>query len=197
MTDGLWPTLKRSFVAGLIALVPLVVIVWVLQWVYEQVRALAALQTGILQFLPGHPVVIAVSTVGGTVGLIIIVGLLSQSYLGQQIEQRIDDLVTTIPLVGVIYDAVKQTSEEMVDNERFSEPVKVETGPMRRTAFKTGNQTPDGREILFMPRAPNVMSGQVIEVDPDEIIETDEQPQDALERLISVGLGESEQEEKK
>lgn len=193
MTEGIWQTVKRSFVTGFITLVPLVVIAWVLHWVYGKVSALASLQNGILQFLPGHPVVIAVTTVGGTVIMIIAVGMLSQSYLGQRIEQWVDDLVTTIPLIGVLYDAVKQTSEEVVDNERFSEPVKIETGPMRRTAFKTGNQTPDGREILFMPRAPNVMSGQVIEVDPDDLIETDEPPQEALERLISVGLGDTEE----
>ena len=59
------------------------------------------------------------------------------------------------------------------------------------TAFKTGNTTADGREILFLPTAPNITTGFVIEVEPDRYTEIDDNVEDALTRLISAGFGDN------
>ena len=58
------------------------------------------------------------------------------------------------------------------------------------TAFKTGREAPDGRKLLFLPTAPNITSGFVIEVDEEDIIETDENVEEALTRILSAGFGE-------
>jgi uncharacterized membrane protein len=60
------------------------------------------------------------------------------------------------------------------------------------TAFKTGKRTQDGREVLFMPTAPNITTGFVIEVDPDQFTETDERVEEALTRILSAGFAEEE-----
>jgi len=62
---------------------------------------------------------------------------------------------------------------------------------MRMTAFKTGKTTEDGRELLFLPTAPNITTGFVVEVEPSEFEETDESVEDALTRVLSAGFGET------
>ena len=58
----------------------------------------------------------------------------------------------------------------------------------------TGRTTDDGREILFMPTAPNITTGFVIEAKPDRYTESDESVEEALTRLLSAGFGDTEQE---
>jgi uncharacterized membrane protein len=59
------------------------------------------------------------------------------------------------------------------------------------TAFKTGQKTDDGRDLLFLPTAPNITTGFVIEVEPEDYTETDESLEDALTRVLSAGFGEN------
>ena len=77
----------------------------------------------------------------------------------------------------------------------LQKPVKLELWQgARMTAFKTGKSTPDGRDVLFMPTAPNITTGFVIEVDPDDYTETDEKVEEALTRILSAGFGETSEE---
>ena len=60
------------------------------------------------------------------------------------------------------------------------------------TAFNTGKTTEDGRAVLFLPTAPNITTGFVIEVDPDAYETTDETVEDALTRVLSAGFGDTD-----
>jgi uncharacterized membrane protein len=60
------------------------------------------------------------------------------------------------------------------------------------TAFKTGKRTKDGREVLFMPTAPNITTGFVMEVESEDITETDERVEEALTRILSAGFAEED-----
>jgi uncharacterized membrane protein len=60
------------------------------------------------------------------------------------------------------------------------------------TAFKTGKRMKVGREVLFMPTAPNITTGFVMEVESDEITETDERVEEALTRILSAGFAEED-----
>jgi uncharacterized membrane protein len=74
-------------------------------------------------------------------------------------------------------------------------PVRLELWDgLRMTAFKTGNKTADGREILFLPTAHNITTGFVIEVESDRYTEVDDDVEDALIRLISAGFGDNSEE---
>ena len=59
------------------------------------------------------------------------------------------------------------------------------------TAFKTGKTTQDGREVLFLPTAPNITTGFVVEVESDRYTEIDESVEDSLTRILSAGFGEN------
>ena len=78
--------------------------------------------------------------------------------------------------------------------DELQTPVKLEVWDgLRMTAFKTGQRTEDGRDVLFLPTAPNITTGFVIEVDPEEYEETDERVEDALTRILSAGFGDAEE----
>ena len=62
---------------------------------------------------------------------------------------------------------------------------------MRLTAFTTGKRTADGRLLIFLPTAPNVTSGLLLEIEPEKVIETEEHVEDALSRILSAGFGEA------
>jgi len=63
---------------------------------------------------------------------------------------------------------------------------------MRMTAFKTGKTTDDGRIVLFLPTAPNITTGFVIEIEPEDVTEVDERVEEALMRILSAGFGDSD-----
>jgi len=93
----------------------------------------------------------------------------------------------------VVYNASKMAVETAVSGtEDLQTPVKLEVWDgMRMTAFKTGKTTEDGREVLFLPTAPNITTGYVVEVHPDRYEEIDERVEDALTRILSAGFGET------
>jgi uncharacterized membrane protein len=61
------------------------------------------------------------------------------------------------------------------------------------TAFKTGKTTSDGKVVLFMPTAPNITTGFVMELDPEDVEPTDETVEEALTRILSAGFAEQQE----
>ncbi len=66
---------------------------------------------------------------------------------------------------------------------------------MYMTGFKTGNRASDGRVVVFIPTAPNITTGFVVELAREDVRELDESTEDALIRIISCGFGEAPQQE--
>ena len=98
-----------------------------------------------------------------------------------------------VPGLRVVYNASKMAVETAVGGtDELQAPVKLEVWDgMRMTAFKTGKTTEDGRDVLFLPTAPNITTGYVIEVESHEYEETDERVEDALTRILSAGFGDT------
>ena len=132
--------LERSFIAGLIITVPVASVIILLDWVYSS--ASSVIPSGLFMFtgyrainqLLGLAVVSLIS-----VGVVILLGFLFKTYVGKILENKIDILFEKVPVIGTVYRMAKSTSREVFDgSEKFKKPVKVDTGNIRRTAFKTG-----------------------------------------------------------
>lgn len=190
---------KRDFVSGLIVLVPLIVTAWVAVWLFS--------------FLAGAPIFdvleedIIIDTIGIEayasqlriiitlvvfVAIVFAVGWLMRTAIGELLEATVDNLMNRLPGVRIVYNASKVAIETALGHQTtLQAPVKVEPWDgMRMTAFKTGKQTTDGREIVFMPTAPNITTGFVMELEEGDFLETDERVEEALTRLLSAGFGE-------
>ena len=184
---------KRDFASGLVILVPILVILFVFNWLYTQLAKLplpkvkagfSAAQTEALGVL----ILLVVF-----VFLVFALGYLMRTTVGRQVEEGVDAGMNRLPLIRVLYNASKLAVETaLTGTEDLQKPVRIETWPgMRMTAFKTGKRTSDGREVLFLPTAPNITTGFVIEIDPADVEETDERVEEALTRILSAGFGET------
>jgi len=180
-------TWKRDFASGLIVLAPLLVTIVVLLWLYNRLKRVPIA-------IEPEPLRVAV-TIVVFVLLVFAVGYLMRTALGRLLEDAIDDLMNQLPGLRVVYNASKMAAETALSGtDELQAPVKLEPwNGMRMTAFLTGKTTEDGRDVLFLPTAPNITTGFVIEVEPEEYTETDERVEDALTRILSAGFGESEE----
>jgi uncharacterized membrane protein len=177
---------KRDAASGLVVLVPLLVILLVANWLFRQIADLPFV-TEI------QPVALRVAVaIVVLIALTFAVGYLMRTTAGRLVESYIDATMNRVPLVRVLYNASKLAVETaLTGTDDLQAPVRVETWPgMRMTAFKTGKRTADGREVLFMPTAPNITTGFVIEVEPERIEPTNERVEEALTRVLSAGFAE-------
>ena len=182
---------KRDIASGLVVLVPLLVTAYVVAFIYRAIANLPFLETT----LEGLPVVVRVLVTLMLFGLLVLaVGYLMRTTVGDLLERALDDLMNHLPGLRVVYNASKMAVETAVAGpDELQKPVKLETWDgMRMTAFKTGKSTDDGRDVLFLPTAPNITTGYVVEVEPERYTEVDESVEDALTRILSAGFGENE-----
>lgn len=178
---------KRDFASGLVVLVPLLVVAFVVSWLYGQLATVPVA-------IDPPPLRVAVTLVVFVL-LVFAIGYLMRTALGGILEGVLDDVVNQIPGLRVVYNASKMAVETAVGGtDELQAPVKVETWDgLRMTAFKTGKRTDDGRELLFLPTAPNITTGFVVEVESDRYEETGESVEDALTRVLSAGFGDTEE----
>ena len=205
MASATW---KRDFASGLIILLPLLVTIYVLAYLYGILAGLPLANVITPKTLTalGVPAeynymaqlltfVRVVTTLAVFVLLVFSIGYLMRTAFGDIVEQAIDDVMNQVPGLRVVYNASKMAVETAVSGaDELQTPVKLEVWDgLRMTAFKTGQRTEDGRDVLFLPTAPNITTGFVIEVDPEEYEETDERVEDALTRILSAGFGDAEE----
>jgi len=192
-------TWKRDFASGLIVLAPVIVTVWVVVWLYNTIAStpfLAVIDEALLAQLGAAwavEFVRVVLTLAVFLLVVLAVGYLMRTAVGSVVESRIDRAINHLPGLRMVYNASKMAAETALSGtDSLQEPVKIEPWDgMKMTAFRTGKQTDDGRVVVFMPTAPNITTGFVIEVEEQDITETDEQVEDALTRLLSAGFGDN------
>ena len=179
---------KRDIASGLVVLVPLLITVYVVAIVYQAIANLP-----VLQVIESTELRVLV-TVVLFVFLVLSFGYLMRTTLGDIFEEALDNVMNRLPGLRVVYNASKMAVETaLTGTDDLQTPVRLEVWDgLRMTAFKTGRTTDDGRDVLFLPTAPNITTGFVIEVESDRYTEIDERVEDALTRILSAGFGETE-----
>ncbi|MGB9930199.1 DUF502 domain-containing protein [Haloarcula amylolytica] len=194
---------KRDFASGLIVLLPLLVTIYVILYLYSILASAAvipAIDAELLAALglPSGTSSVELARVFTTLIIFILIvfsiGYLMRTAFGDIVERAIDDAMNHVPGLRVVYNASKMAVETAVSGtEELQSPVKLEVWDgMRMTAFKTGQTTDDGREVLFLPTAPNITTGYVVEVEPHRYEEIDERVEEALTRILSAGFGDTD-----
>ena len=199
---------KRDIASGLIVIVPLLVVIYVLSVIYQAIASIPFLETVLPdKTIASNPVLDSVLPEGAIVALrvgivlvlfamlVLSVGYLMRTTLGDLLETALDKLMNQVPGLRVVYNASKMAVETALSGpDELQRPVKLEVWDgMRMTAFKTGKTTPDGRHVLFLPTAPNITTGYVVEVHADRYVEVDESVEEALTRILSAGFGENQE----
>lgn len=183
--------LRRTFVAGFFVIVPLVVsvvaLVWLFRWADSLTSGLAA-RMG-LAHVRGLGIVV-------TAGIVLAVGLLATNVLGRRLLQRVERLLLHVPLFKTIYAPVKQLiSAFSPDSETgFKRMVFIED-PVRGylLGFLTKEFTVDrgrGPETLLAVYVPtnHLYLGDVLLCPPERAIFPDLTVEEGIRVFLTGGM---------
>ncbi len=182
--------IRTYFLTGLIALLPLAVVLIILSYVYRVLFTF-------LRIFPSFDLPYGLGIIINLaffIAFIFLVGfLVTEIFRGYY--KNIDGFFLRLPFIGKIYGPVRQITDSIYGSKKgtFKRTVIVEYP--RKKVYSLGFVTKekeiiDGREMVgvLIPTSPTPLSGMLIYVTKDEIINTDISVEDALKLLISGGI---------
>jgi uncharacterized membrane protein len=201
---------RRNFFAGLAILLPGVISVWVIIWLFFTVSKIT---DTLLIFMP-KTITHEDSTTGPGTGplywywslvalfvavcLICVVGVLARNYVGQRFLEWIDASLLRIPFFNKIYGATKQVNDAFASGNKtsFKTVVMIEypRAGMHSVGFLTSEVHKDIEckmqqkvVCVFIPTTPNPTSGFLVLVPENEVIKLDMSVTDGFKFIVSLG----------
>ncbi|MEM9080239.1 MAG: DUF502 domain-containing protein [Verrucomicrobiota bacterium] len=126
-----------------------------------------------------------------------LVGLAVTNRPGQAFVNWVDRGITRVPFMGFLYSTLKQGVDafrNLGGPRKFKGVAYVEypSPGCRLLGFVTGTflDSQSGKEVtsVFIPTSPNPMTGFVVVVDEDRVIDSDLSVEEATKLLLSAGL---------
>ncbi len=188
--SGLVRHLGTTFLAGILVAIPLVATYFVLRFLFV---ALDGIFQPLVKFFLGR------SLPGvGLVALIILVyllGLIAANVIGRTLIRWFDAGMSRTPVIKYVYSAAKQVVDSFrrLQGVPFKKVVIVEFPKvgMYSLAFVTGQPVDfkgEKKVPLFIPHTPNPMTGFLVLLSAEQIIDTDMSIEDAMKMVLSGGL---------
>ena len=174
--------LSQYFLRGLLFLVPLVVTLYVIYWVFVKIDRILSLP------VPGMGFVV-------TIVFITLVGFAASNFLTRNIVNLVDKIFARLPLVKMIYTAIKDLVGAFVgDKKSFNRPVQVvidRESNLRVIGFAT-RESLDSIGIkdsmaVYLPQSYN-FAGNLIIVDREQIIPMSADPGEVMKLIVSGGV---------
>ena len=202
------PSLRKWLLAGLLVLVPLIITLWVLDWVVGTLDQTLHILPQSWQpdqlfgfHIPGLGVIFALVVV-------LSIGALASNIIGNKLVHWWHALLHRIPVVRSIYSGVKQISDTLFSEKgnAFRKAVLVQWphAGMWTIGFQTGApsgevlahlQSQPGRigeydEFLsvFVPTTPNPTGGYFVMVRRSDCLELQMSVDEALTYIVSMGV---------
>jgi uncharacterized membrane protein len=193
--------LQRHFVAGLLALLPLTVTVYVLVWVYNSSAGIITALMRVVGLTPPAWLLPLLPIVGilSMLALIVLVGALAGNYVGKMLLAGIDRSFKSIPLVREVYNAVQQIAHTLLGQPEvhFQRAALIEY-PRKGvytlcfiTSAEVGRRLhplPEGYTVVLVPTSPVPASGMAIIVPTAEVIPLEISIEEALKYVVSGGF---------
>lgn len=181
--------MKRTIFAGLLSVVPLVLTISILRFLFNFLDGITApLLKSIEVNIPGLGLLL-------TLILIYILGLIVTNVVGKRLFSWGEKIVTSIPLIKPIYSTIKQITGAFscASVKSFREVIFIQypRKGLWTLAFVTNDsKAEDGSEFyhLFVPTTPNPTSGVYIILPKKDTIESDMTVEDGLKSIISGGV---------
>lgn len=189
---GLAVRLRNVFLSGLAALVPVLLTILALKWLFEWGDGLLRpLVVGIFKrYIPGLGIVFGVL-------LVLLLGWLARAYAGRWLLRRVEAAFLRVPVVREVYGTVKAVVDAFSGQHVALGRVALVEYPREGVyslGFVTGAGLPEassrfGEEsvCVFIPTTPNPTSGWMVVVPRSRVILLDLTPQDAMRLVISAG----------
>lgn len=158
---------RRAFVTGLLVVLPLLVTVYLLAFLFRFLDGLglATLIEAIVgRSLPGLGMLI-------TLVSILLVGMLADNIVGARLVRGFESLLLKVPVVRSIFGPAKQFFMALGSNEGGGAQEVVAVEYPRCGLFMVGFVTKrDARSVcVFLPTSPNPTSGFLVICDPGEV----------------------------
>lgn len=202
---------RNKFLAGLALAAPITVTIWILTIIYNLLHGLS---DPLLQFVaaqtnelagkvvidiedPAFKLLARCVAVVIPILALIALGVMATNVIGVKIVEAMDRLLLRIPFLSFIYRSLKQVIEAFkglgaTQNFKRVAYIDYPVPGMRMLAFVTG-QFVDGHSgrpmtTVFMPTAPNPMSGLLLVVDSDKVTDAPVTIEEAMKMIFSAGL---------
>ncbi len=192
--------LRNHFLAGLAFAIPLVATGWLLVLVYKAIEKVSGPIVALILPESINPPRIVVSVTGFLVivGIIMGLGFMARNVIGKRVLNAVDAFFLSIPVVAFIYRGLKQAIDSFKTfgsgERRFKRVAFVEypSPGARLIGFVTSQyydaQQERGVTCIFVPTSPNPMTGFVIIVEDDKVIDSDLSLEEATKLVFSAGL---------
>jgi uncharacterized membrane protein len=200
---NLMPSLRKWLFAGLLVLVPLIITLWVLEWVVSTLDQTLRILPAAWQ--PEHWLGIPIPGLGVIFALVVVltIGAMASNFIGKRLVTGWHAVLQRIPVVRSIYSGVKQVSDTLFSEKgnAFRKAVLVQWPhpQMWTIAFLTGDPAPEVQQRLrehragdyvsvFVPTTPNPTGGYFVTVAKADCIELSMSVDEALTHIISTGV---------
>jgi uncharacterized membrane protein len=196
--------LRRTFLTGLLILLPLVVTYFLVAFLFNLfANAGAPLVNGLSRVI-GPTDSPWVEALGPFVNLLLsltvifLLGLVGTNILGRRIITAFEALLLRLPLVKTIYGAVKQMVDTFQGSDRTFRRVVLVQYP-RPGLWVVGFVAAERRDTLrlapsdtllavFVPTTPNPTSGFLVLVPPEDVVDVDYSIEEAFTFIVSSGI---------
>jgi len=199
MRPSIMAKLRKWLFSGLLVLAPLIITLWVLEWVVSTLDTTLKILPRAWQpdqllglHIPGLGVIFALLVV-------LLIGSMASNIIGNQLVSWWHALLHRIPVVRSIYSGVKQVSDTLFSEKgnAFRKAVLVQWphADMWTIAFVTG--APSGELLkhlqgdylsVYVPTTPNPTGGYLVMLKRSDCIELDMNVDEALTYVISMGV---------
>lgn len=191
--------LRKWLLSGLLVLVPLIITLWVLEWVVSTLDQTLRILPEAWQpdrwlgvHIPGLGVLFALAVV-------LSIGALASNIIGHRLVHWWHALLHRIPVVRSIYSGVKQVSDTLFSEKgnAFRKALLVQwpREGMWTIAFLTGTPgasvaryLPEDCLSVYVPTTPNPTGGYFVLVPRSACVELDMSVDEALTYVISMGV---------
>lgn len=192
--------LRKWLFSGLLTLVPLVITLWVLDWVVSTLDQTLRILPEAWQ--PQQLLGMNIPGLGVLFALLIVlsIGALASNFIGNKLVNWWHALLHRIPVVRSIYSGVKQVSDTLFSEKgnAFRKALLVQwpREGMWTIAFLTGTPGGDvarhlnGQDYVsvFVPTTPNPTGGYFVMVHKRDCVELMMSVDEALTYVISMGV---------
>ena len=174
--------ISRYFLQGLLFLVPLVVTIYVIYWVFVKID-------GVLNFpVPG------IGFLATIVG-ITLVGFVASNFLTRNIVHLVDKIFARLPLVKLLYTSIKDLVNAFVgDKKGFNRPVQVivdRESKLRVLGFVTRDSLDSigiqDSMAVYLPQSYN-FAGNLIIVEKEQVLPLASDPGEVMKLIVSGGV---------
>lgn len=185
-------TIRKYFLAGILALLPVYVTGWILFKVFSvvdrNVRPFIAKWAG--YEIPGLGFL-------ATVLFVLLIGIFASNIIGRSFLNRLEEVFAKVPLFSRIYISVKQIGEGIIGKRNLFERAVLFEYPRPgcwAVGFVTGRhegvlarQQRRQFEHVFVPTTPNPTSGFLLFLPTEDLTDLGLSVEDALKLVISGG----------